>query len=102
MNFDHKTAYPATVHNELILDDKFVLVGRGLYALSEWGYKPGVVADVICRVLKNCEYPLSREEIVEKVLDQRMVSKSTIHLALMNKEKFQKDEDGRYLLAQAE
>ena len=99
LNFDHKTAYPATVHNELILDDKYVLVGRGIYALAEWGYQPGVVADVIERVLKSAEKPLSREEIVQNVLDQRIVGKSTIHLALMNKKRFAKTEDGRYSLS---
>lgn len=101
LNFDHKTAYPATVHNELILDDKYVLVGRGIYALSEWGYQPGVVADVIQRVLQEAGKPLSRDEIVEKVLDQRIVGKSTIHLALMNKNRFAKVEEGKYGLAAA-
>jgi hypothetical protein len=98
LNFDHKTAYPATVHNELILDDNYVLVGRGIYALSDWGYQPGVVADVIARVLKKAESALTREEIVDRVLDQRIVGKSTVHLALMNKQRFSKLEDGKYLL----
>lgn len=96
LKFDHKTAYPATVHNELILDKKYVLVGRGIYALSEWGYEPGVVADVIERVLRKSENPLSRDEIVQEVLKQRMVGKSTVHLALMNKDRFGKTEDGRF------
>jgi len=98
LKFDHKTAYPATVHNELILDEKYVLVGRGIYALSEWGYKPGVVADVIINVLKEAEKPLTREEIVERVLEQRIVGKSTIHLALMNKNRFSRLADGKYML----
>lgn len=98
LKFDHKTAYPATVHNELILDKKYVLVGRGIYALAEWGYEPGVVADVIERVLRNAAAPLSRDEIVQEVLKQRMVGKSTVHLALMNKERFGKTEDGRFTL----
>lgn len=98
LNFDHKTAYPATVHNELILDDKYVLVGRGIYALSDWGYQPGVVADVISRVLEEAGSPLAREAIVEKVLEQRIVGKSTVHLALMNKQRFSKLGDGRYQL----
>lgn len=34
--FDHKKANAATVHNELILDDRYVLVGRGTYALKKW------------------------------------------------------------------
>ncbi len=101
LQFDHKTAYPATVHNELILDDKYVLVGRGIYALSEWGYEPGVVADVIQRVLGEAEKPLSRDEIVERVLNQRIVGKSTIHLALMNKNRFNKVDGGKYSLASA-
>lgn len=99
LNFDHKTAYPATVHNELILDDKYVLVGRGIYALAEWGYQPGVVADVISRVLEDAEMPLTREEIVARVLEQRIVGKSTIHLALMNKNRFAKTEGGKYTIA---
>src|SRR3989344_4735689 len=42
-----KKAHVATTHNELIKDPRFVLVGRGLYALAEWGYAPGIVRDVI-------------------------------------------------------
>ncbi|MEK7584275.1 MAG: sigma factor-like helix-turn-helix DNA-binding protein, partial [Patescibacteria group bacterium] len=52
-NFDARIAYPATIHNELILDEKYVLVGRGIYALKEWGYKPGVVLDVIRDILRD-------------------------------------------------
>src|SRR3989344_1608948 len=40
-----KRAHPQTVHNELIKDPRFVLVGRGLYALTEWGFEPGTVSD---------------------------------------------------------
>ncbi len=36
MKFDKKIANPATVHNELILDSRYVLVGRGTYGLKEW------------------------------------------------------------------
>lgn len=101
MKFDAKTAYPATVHNELILDKKYVLVGRGIYALAEWGYKKGVVADVIADVMSGAGKPLTRDEIVESVLKQRMVGKTTIHLALMNKGRFVKTSDGKFVLAAA-
>jgi DNA-directed RNA polymerase delta subunit len=97
IGFDKKKANPATIHNELILDDKYVLVGRGIYALSEWGYKPGVVAEVIVEILKEAGEPLSREEIIEKVSKKRMVKRSTIILALMNKERFKKVAGG-YIL----
>lgn len=36
VRFDKKTANAATVHNELILDDRYVLVSRGTYGLKEW------------------------------------------------------------------
>jgi len=98
IKFDHKQAHPPTVHNELILDSRFVLVGRGLYALAEWGYKPGVVADVVAHVLQHAGRPLTREEIIAEVGKQRLVKKGTILLALTNKEKFQRLPDGTLTL----
>jgi len=99
VNFDDKKANAATVHNELILDDKYVLVGRGFYGLKEWGYKEGTVADVIKDILAVSKEPLSRDEIIEKVLGKRIVKKTTIILALMNKEMFEKVGD-KYKLAE--
>ncbi len=96
-NFDRKKAHPATVHNELILDDKYVLVGRGIYALREWGYQEGTVADIIENILKN-NGSMSKKELAEEVLKQRLVQKTTITLVLMNKDKFKRLEDGRYEL----
>jgi DNA-directed RNA polymerase delta subunit len=49
----HRKAHIATTHNELIKDSRFVLVGRGMYALKEWGYTSGVVRDVIREVLRE-------------------------------------------------
>ncbi len=100
-NFDSKKAYPPTVHNELILDDRYVLVGRGIYALKEWGYVPGVVGDVIRNILSGASAPMVREEIVEEVLKQRLVKKGTIYLALSNSGKFGKDSEGRYFLKES-
>lgn len=97
--FDHKKAYAPTVHNELILDKKFVLVGRGIYALREWGYAPGVVADVIVLILQE-RGPLDREAIVREVLKQRMVKKGTVYLALTNRQKFEHLSNGTYTLTQ--
>ncbi|MBT6690735.1 hypothetical protein HOB10_00160 [Candidatus Parcubacteria bacterium] len=98
MEFDHRKAFPATIHNELILDKKYVLVGRGIYALKEWGYKPGVVSDVIVEILNAGDRALSKKEIIEEVLKKRMIKETTIGLALMNKDRFQKDPKGRYSL----
>lgn len=99
IGFDHRQAYPPTVHNELILNPEYVLIGRGIYALKEWGYKPGVVADVLVALLQEAGRPMSREELVEQVLKQRMVKKNTVHLALTNKHLFQRTADGLYTLA---
>lgn len=98
-HFDSRVAYAPTVHNELILSKDFVLVGRGMYALSAWGYTKGPVADVVERLLTESGEPMERDEIVRRVLEQRMVKKNTIHLALMDKERFSKLEDGRYTLS---
>lgn len=95
--FDAKKACPATVHNELILDDKYVLVGRGLYGLKEQGFEKGTVADIIERILQE-HGPLTKQEITEMVLQQRLVQKTTITLALMKKDRFKRLEDGRYAL----
>lgn len=98
--FDHKKAYAPTVHNELILDKKYVLVGRGIYGLREWGYEPGVVADVLAKILSDRGTPMKADELIAEVLKQRFVKKGTIQLALANRQKFTRSSDGRYTLAQ--
>ncbi len=77
-----RSSHPQTVHNELIKDKRFVLVGRGIYALSEWGYKKGTVKEVIEEILKDAKKPLTREEILDRVLKIRQVKKSTIVINL--------------------
>lgn len=97
-NFDGKTAYHQTVHNELIKDGRFVLIGRGIYALTEWGYKPGVVREVLVDVLKNAGRPLSFDEVKKEITKQRVVKDNTVLLNLQNKVHFKKVE-GKYALA---
>ncbi len=100
IGFDHKKANSATIHNELILDDKYVLIGRGMYGLKEWGLKKGTVAEVIKDILSSEDKPLSREEIIDRVLEVRVVKRSTINLALSNRQDFQKTKDNKYILKQ--
>lgn len=96
--FDRE-AHIATCHNELIKDkDKFALVGRGLYGLREWGYSNGVVKDVIIRVLKESG-PLSREELIKKILNERYVKENTVIVNLQNKKYFKKDKNGNYKIS---
>ncbi len=90
-----KKAHVATTHNELIKDPRFVLVGRGLYALTEWGYMSGVVKDVIKKILE-VNGPLSRQQIVDKVLKERYVKENTIVVNLQNPKHFKKTKEGLY------
>ena len=90
-----KKTHVATCHNELIKDPRFVLVGRGVYALCEWGYKPGVVRDVIKEILKK-NGPLTKEDVVERVLKERYLKKNNILVNLQNPKYFKKMKDGRY------
>ncbi len=92
-----KKAHVATCHNELIKDSRFVLVGRGLYALSEWGYLSGVVKDVIKKVIEK-HGPLTKQEIIDKVLKERYVKENTIAINLQNTKHFKKDREGKFSL----
>jgi len=87
--FDKRRVNLQAVHNELIRHDQFVLIGRGIYALKEWGYESGTVSRVIERILAEAG-ELSQEDIVDKVLEQRQVKRITIILALKNCEQFER------------
>ncbi|TSC72414.1 MAG: hypothetical protein G01um101438_498 [Parcubacteria group bacterium Gr01-1014_38] len=100
MRFDRKRALAGTVHNDLIRDPRFVLVGRGLYALREWGFMPGRVSDVIIRLLREAHRPLPKSEIVAEVLKQRFVKRNTVLLCLVNRSFFHHLPDGTYTLAE--
>jgi len=93
----NRKAHTATCHNELIKDNRFILVGRGLYALREWGYKEGVVRDIIRELLKR-KGPLSKDQILADVLAERLVKHNTIIVNLQNNRHFKKLSDGRYAI----
>jgi hypothetical protein len=93
-----KKAHVATCHNELIKDARFVLVGRGMYGLKDWGHTGGVVRDVITEVLKEAGRPLPKDEIVKRVLAKRIVKPNTVLVNLQNSKYFRKVA-GDYTLA---
>lgn len=88
-----------TVHNELIKDPRFVLIGRGIYALRDWGYRPGKVIDIIKTVLAKAKKPLTQKQIIEEVKKQRLAKDNTIILNLHNKRYFKQLPDKRFILA---
>jgi hypothetical protein len=96
--FDAKKTNVQTVHNELIKDDRFVLVGRGMYALAEWGYKAGTVKDVLKDILTNHGKALPRAELIARVGQMRMVKENTILLNLQDSATFVRDTQGHYTL----
>lgn len=97
--FKRKNVTVQAIHNELIKDPRFILIGRGIYALSSWGYKKGTILDIITSILEKSDAPLTREEIVKQVLKVRKVKETTILLNLQNKKNFKKVDKNLYTLA---
>ena len=96
--FKRKNVTTQAIHNELIKDKRFILIGRGIYALKEWGYKKGTVADIISEILKQSKEPLHRDEIVKRVLKSRYVKETTILLNLQGKKQFKRVAKATYTL----
>jgi len=97
---DKKPAHVQTVHNELIKDKRFVLVGRGMYALREHGFEPGTVKEVVAGILKE-KGPMKPREIVRLVNQRRILKENTILLNLQNRRHFRRLDDGRYHVKEA-
>jgi Sigma-70, region 4 len=100
LKFDAQVALAPTVHNELIKDTRFVLVGRGMYGLKEHGYEPGTAREVIAKVLK-ASGPMKATDVVSKVNAQRFFKENTILINLQNKSTFERMSDGRYRVREA-
>jgi hypothetical protein len=99
-DFKRKDVTTQAIHNELIKDKRFVLIGRGIYALDNWGFSRGTVADIIADVLKTAKEPLHRDEIVKRVLKSRQVKETTILLNLQSKSQFKRVAKATYTLAE--
>lgn len=99
-DFKRKNVTTQAIHNELIKDKRFVLIGRGIYALNEWGYSKGTVSDIITDILKKEGGPLTRDEIVRRVLKHRQVKETTILLNLQSKPEFKRVAKATYALAE--
>lgn len=99
-SFKRKDVTTQAIHNELIKDKRFVLIGRGIYALDNWGYSKGTVSDIIAQVLKDSKEPLHRDEIVKRVLKSRQVKETTILLNLQSKSQFKRVAKATYTLDQ--
>lgn len=97
--FDSKKVSVHAVHNELINNPKFVLIGRGIYADKDWGYKEGTVSDVIASILEQ-KGPMQLYDLTQEVLQRRKVKAVTVQINLNSaKTRFRKNKSGMYELA---
>lgn len=92
-----KITHPQTVHNELIKDDRFILVGRGMYGLREFGLMPGTARQVMSRILKE-QGPLTAQELLLLVSKERMLKKNTVLINLQNSKYFKRLDGGTYTI----
>ncbi len=100
-DFKRRNVTTQAIHNELIKDKRFILIGRGIYALENWGYSKGTVSDIIADVIKEAGEPLHRDEIVKRVLKKRQVKETTILLNLQSKAQFKRVAKATYTLDEA-
>lgn len=92
-----KKTHVQTVHNELIKDNRFALVGRGIYGLKEFGYQPGTVSEALIVILKK-EGALALPEITNLINEKKFFKPQTVLANLQNRQYFKKLPDGRYQL----
>lgn len=97
-DFKRRNVTTQAIHNELIKDKRFILIGRGIYALENWGYTKGTVSDIIADVIREAGEPLHRDEIVKRVLKKRQVKETTILLNLQSKPQFKRVAKATYTL----
>ncbi len=100
VGFDNRKAHVQTVHNELIKDRRFVLVGRGIYGLAEWGFEPGTVKEVIANFIRTAG-PQSKDKIIAHVMSARMVKPNTIILGMQDRNLFRENDHGHIALKDA-
>jgi DNA-binding winged helix-turn-helix (wHTH) protein len=70
-----------------------------MYALAEWGYKAGIAREVIQDILKREGAPLSKDEVIKRVMKERYFKKNTILVNLANPKYFKKNKSGLYFVA---
>ncbi|MFH1175668.1 MAG: sigma factor-like helix-turn-helix DNA-binding protein [bacterium] len=96
-----KKAFSQTVHNELIKDDRFVLVGRGVYSLRNDESESDKVKKNIVEILKASNKPMSKGEIIEEILKKGDARRNTIAISLQDSKIFKKTKENKYTLCQS-
>ena len=93
----NKKVNPQTIHNELIKDKRFVLVGRGMYGLEEFNILAGTAREVLSHLLKK-HGPMPAKAIIELALTHRPFKEKTLLINLQNKNWFKRMDEGKYFI----
>ncbi len=97
-NFGGRQAFSQTVHNELIKDDRFELMGRGIYALRKNKSESDLIKNGLVKILKDAKQPISKDEIIQKISSIKNVKKSSVSIALQDSKIFKKTKENKYTL----
>jgi len=95
-----KKVNPQTIHNELIKDKRFILVGRGMYGLEEFNILAGTAREVLSHLLKK-HGPMPAKAIIELALTHRPFKEKTLLINLQNKNWFKRMDEGKYFIRKA-
>ncbi len=89
-----------TIHNELIKDKRFMLVGRGMYGLQEFNILPGTAREVLTHLLKK-HGPMPAKDIIGLALSHRPFKEKTLLINLQNRNWFKRMDEGKYFVRKA-
>lgn len=96
----NKKVNPQTIHNELIKDKRFILVGRGMYGLEEFNILAGTAREVLSHLLKK-HGPMAGKDIIQLALTHRPFKEKTLLINLQNKNWFKRIDEGKYTVRKA-
>lgn len=87
-------------------DKRFQPLGRGRYALAEWGLtaEPGpaaTIADMVYQVLQRARGPLPLREVYRRITGIRPAALATVCNVLSRDKRFRRVSDGVYTLREA-
>jgi len=97
-SFGGRQAFSQTVHNELIKDDRFELMGRGIYALRKDKSESDLIKNDLVKILKEAKQSISKDDIIKKISKIKNVKKSSISIALQDSKIFKKTKENKYTL----
>jgi len=79
------------VRGALSDDARFACIGRiGLWGLSKWNFETGTIADVSAKLLRECNRPMTEEELYPLIIARRPVKQHSIASLLRDDGRFRR------------